>query len=735
MLKSVESPTRPLTLRVALMLTEDHRTFLESGIERWRTDIEIVQDDPDLVFVDDANSAIEGRKVLIHAPNDVTESLVGFVDFCSSADACRLDVIVQRELADHRRRRDLQLRAEQAETNNRFFQQMFETNLAIKLLIDPESGQFIDVNESACRFYGYSKKQMLTMKISDINVLTVQEINTEMQRAKLEKKLFFRFKHRLRDGCVRDVEVYSGPIQFEHRRVLFSIVVDVTEREQALAALKTSVENFKALFDHNPDGMFLVDGSGEILDVNPAGLTLIGYERDESLTLNVLDLWPEDQRAQAKEHFQLLLNGDVIRSERRLRHKNGHTVDSEVHANCLPDGRILGLVRDLSLKKQAQQERLALEERLRQSQKLESVGRLAGGIAHDINNLLSPILGYAELGAMRVADGEKNDAFQRIIDAAERARDLMSRLLAFSRKQVLDRKNVDMNLLIDQFSQLMGRIIGEEVNIQLNLAQDLPIVYADPGQVEQVLLNLVINARDALNGDGSIQLSTRQVFLNDSEFVEMAVSDDGMGMEPEVLEHALEPFYTTKPASKGTGLGLAVVHGIVSQHGGHLDIESDPGKGTVVRAWFPAASGAVAADQVQTTPRKLESGGGEHIVLVEDDPTVQRFLVEGLRYYGYRVDAFVDPRAMLHWLSRTPQPNLDLIITDVVMPSMRGPALVREVTERIGRVRALFISGYPESTNIERLLLARNHSFLRKPFSINELLTEVRKLLQTDQSD
>ncbi len=720
--------TSNLKISLRLALQDQHRAWIERHLLPYQSELRFVDKDADLEFVDDPDAASGERSILIHTTTEIDSvCLESFVDFCTAFDNFRLPMILRREIgtlkASHLRETQRSNIADR-----QIFRQTFETNQAIKLLIDPISGQLIDANQSACRFYGYEKAELLKLRISDINVLTEPEVKAEMRRAQSKSQLFFRFKHRLKNGEIREVEVYSGPVQMDDRTVLFSIIVDVSAREYALAALETSMKNFKALFEHNPDGMILADAQAAIQDINHVGLTLIGYERKEALSLTLRELWADQDKEHGSQAFKRVASGEVVRTEQRIRRFDGEIIDVEIHAKQLPDGRLLGLVRDLTQQKIADAERLVWEEHLRQSQKLESIGRLAGGIAHDMNNLLSPIMGYAELGSMRQTPQEKDHAFKRIMEAADRAKELTTRLLAFSRKQVLDRKNLQLNTVIERFVSLMHRIIGEDIAMQLDLAKDLPLIFADPGQLEQVVLNLVINARDALAEGGEIRIATSSNRLGDLHYVTLAVTDDGIGMQPDVLKRALEPFFTTKNETKGTGLGLAVVHGIVSQHEGRVEIESTPGYGSSIKITFPASTGEEHIEP-QMAPQEIDIRGNEHLVIVEDDPTVQSFLEEGLRQQGYRIDAFGDPRAMLHWLSRTPKPEIDLIITDVVMPSMRGPALIQAIRERIGPIRALLISGYPEAANFEHVLKSKYLSFLRKPFTITKLLREVRKLL------
>jgi signal transduction histidine kinase/ActR/RegA family two-component response regulator len=434
--------------------------------------------------------------------------------------------------------------------------------------------------------------------------------------------------------------------------------------------------------------------------------------------------------------FDLVARGKRVVAERELARPDGTAVPVEVSSIRMPSGTHQTFVRDLTERKRAEQERAALQERLRRADRSDALGRMAGGIAHDLNNLLTPILAGAtvllrkqELGA------DVKGEIETIVDAGHRAAELTRQILAFSRQQVLALRSLDLNDEISRTMHMLRRVIGDGTEVVLNLERDLPKVSADPSQVQQVLLNLAINARDAMPSGGRLKIrssvfecdatfSVQTSGLKPGRYARLDFTDTGMGMDPETLRHAFEPFFTTKPEGKGTGLGLATVSGIVGQHGGAAWAMSMPGTGTTVTVCLPIPTEpteTVAAEQAPLVPR----GNGETILLAEDDPLVQgaaRRILEGA---GYTVVSATDPREALRAAGELGRPP-DLLVTDVVMPGMYGHELVEELRKRFDRLRVLFVSGHPDAALGPHGVLAAGVHFLSKPFNAASLLHAVR---------
>jgi PAS domain S-box-containing protein len=393
--------------------------------------------------------------------------------------------------------------------------------------------------------------------------------------------------------------------------------------------------------------------------------------------------------------------------------------------------RLSGSILDVTERRRLEAEKAALSAQMLQAQKTEALGRLAGGIAHDLNNLLVPILAYSELGATGQGNKSATEYFTKIKGGVERAAALTRQILAFSRQQVLERRPLDLNKLVSEFEVILGRTIREDIRFRVDLGPDLPAILADPGQVEQVILNLVVNARDAMPEGGDLTLETRYQVLDagfaaaragskPGPYVVLSVADTGSGMTDEVKSRIFEPFFTTKARGEGTGLGLSTVQGIVQQHGGHLSVYSELGHGTVILVFWPLADSAAADPRAET---ETPAGGTETLLVVEDDFDVRSIITEGLVARGYRVLPCLSPEAAL----AVTEP-IDLLVTDVVMPGLNGRELYRALRQSRPQLRVLFVSGHTD-----RILTDHGEDpgqgFLQKPFTVQRLASKVRTLL------
>ncbi|HYQ80049.1 MAG TPA: ATP-binding protein, partial [Anaeromyxobacteraceae bacterium] len=385
------------------------------------------------------------------------------------------------------------------------------------------------------------------------------------------------------------------------------------------------------------------------------------------------------------------------------------------------------------------QERARIEDQLRQSQKMEAIGRLAGGVAHDFNNLVTVISSNADLALGSLPDGHAaRDCLVDIGHAAERAGALTRQLLAFSRKQTLEQRPIDLLCLVTNMRRLLGRVLGEQIRLQLDVPPDLDAVLADPGQLEQVILNLGMNARDALEAGGQVEVSARPATRDEvpealrsrpggGRFVRLTFTDDGPGMTAEVQARLFEPFFTTKPRGKGTGLGLSTVYGIVQQHGGTISVRSGPGKGAAFDILLPATD-PVEKPQQRTPGMRPMPRGTETVVLVEDDPLVRLTVLKVLERLGYNVLVAHDAREGLDLLQTHPEP-VELLVTDVVMPGMSGPEMAFRALEGRPDLRILYISGYPHVFVDDGGVIGDGVELLRKPFTPETLATRVRGIL------
>lgn len=431
--------------------------------------------------------------------------------------------------------------------------------------------------------------------------------------------------------------------------------------------------------------------------------------------------------AEVRAHPEALVQGElVLRSDAVVEYYSVPVQSVE----GVRYGRLWSF-RDVSQRKE-------LEEQLRQSRKLETLGSLAGGIAHDFNNLLSPIIGYAELGMERLPPNDPLSAdLAQILKAATRATDLTRQILAFSRKQMLEVRILDLNDLIREFEDTLRRLIGEAIAVQTKLSPLPALIRGDKGQVEQVVLNMAINARDAMPEGGTLTIETALVSLDATyaerhaevqlgDYVMLSISDTGTGIDKAIHDRIFEPFFTTKERGKGTGLGLATSFGIVKQHHGHLWVYSEPGHGATFKIYLPRAEGA--PQPLATAPEPGPSlHGNEHVLVVEDDAMVLELVCETLVAHGYRILAAETPEIALERAAHTS--GIDLLLTDVILPKMNGRELHRRLAQRIPGLRVLYMSGYTENVIADQGMLHEGVAFIQKPFSVRNLLEKVRQAL------
>jgi PAS domain S-box-containing protein len=505
-------------------------------------------------------------------------------------------------------------------------------------------------------------------------------------------------------------------------------VAQAIERKHAEDQLKESEAKYRVLFESNPEAMWVYDDTTQrFLAVNDAAVDRYRWSRDEFLRMSIGDIRPEAEQGKVE--------APLARRGLRHRRKDGSLIDVEVLAHPVTfAGRSARLVlaKDVT-------ERLRLEQQLRQAQKMEAVGRLAGGVAHDFNNILTAILGSAELLIQDLPEGHEHriDA-EEIRRAAQRAADLTRQLLAFSRQQVLAPKVLDVNAVVQGVERMLRRLIGENIELRTTLARDLGAVRADPSQLEQVILNLAVNARDAMPQGGKLTIETAHADLDEDyapatagtgRHVLLAVSDTGTGMDEATRAHLFEPFYTTKEIGRGTGLGLATVYGVVKQSGGHIWVYSEPGHGSTFKIYLPTVAESpepvVTAEQLAV---REAAGGTETILLVEDEQIVRSLARRVLIQQGYTVlDAPAGPEALA--LSDAHTGEIHLLLTDVVMPGIGGRELARRFAARRPDAGVLYLSGYSDDAILRHGLLDPGTFFLQKPFTPQALTHKVREVL------
>jgi PAS domain S-box-containing protein len=576
-------------------------------------------------------------------------------------------------------------------------------------------GAFVETNERLARMLGFEEEELQAMSFRDLapagyDLTPDVEALVQMRTGELES--YSREKQYLRkDGSVIWCAVTASLVRDYDGRPSH-IVVHIED----ISAQRDANLLFEATFARSVVPMAIIDDSRRIVEVNDAFASLVAVTHDDALELAIDDLLPDEDVDALWHAFR---RHGTVEAHGRLRRPDGQErrIEFVATANVRP-GRHIAVVRDLTRQNE-------LEIQLRQAQKMEAVGRLAGGIAHDFNNLLTAIAGYSEF----LIDGLEDERLRRHADeirkASARAASLTGQLLAFSRRQVLQPRVLDLNAVVSDMDMMLRRLIGEDVELVALLDPSLGSVRADPTQVEQVIVNLAVNARDAMPHGGALTVETANVSTSDGDFVELRMSDTGIGMTDEERQQLFDPFFTTKEG--GTGLGLATVYGIVEQSGGTIEVDSAPGVGSSFRIWLPRV--VEDAEAPASAPTRAEpSTGTETILLVEDEAVVRQLVAEILETSGYSVLQAADGPSALELLRRHTG-ALELLVTDVVMPGMSGPEVAHAVTSMRPGTQVLYTSGYTDQAIGHHGVLEPDVAFLQKPFSADDLTRKVRALL------
>jgi two-component system, cell cycle sensor histidine kinase and response regulator CckA len=607
---------------------------------------------------------------------------------------------------------------------------------------DTSTSRFIAANAKFCELLGYSREEVMARTWRDLT--HPEDLAADL--AGLARVLGSGESHRRekryirKDGSVVWADVTVNRIAMPGEAPIsqvVAIVEDVSERKQAEETARRSENRFRALIEKSSDAIQVLGVDGRVSFWSQSSAEVLGWTSEEALGRLAVEFIHEVDRPRFGAALEKLISnaGSTERETFRFQHKDGCWRHLEVVGrSLLDDPAVAGVVlntRDMTAQRQ-------LEDQFRQAQKLESVGRLAGGVAHDFNNLLTVILGCSEaLSSMVRSNGNALLEVEDIRGAGERARDLTGQLLAFARKQVISPVLLDLNAVVHRSERMLHRLLGEDIELEVVLGPQPWSIHADPSQAEQVLLNLAVNARDAMPRGGKLVLETRNRTVGEREagagsglhagdWVQLIVRDTGSGMAPEVQAHLFEPFFTTKEQGKGTGLGLATVYGIVTQAGGHVHVESEPGHGTTFLVCFPRAEGPAA--EAPLRPSTASTRGTEQVLVVEDDAMVRSVILRTLAGEGYQVTAISHaPRALS--LTDAELGRTELLVTDVVMPGMDGHALAEELVRRKPTLKVLYLSGYTQDVISERGVLEAGLNFLSKPFTGTALLTKVRAVL------
>lgn len=613
------------------------------------------------------------------------------------------------------------------------FSKAFHMSPLAQVLMRESDRVIVEANDAYLRLLGFARDEVVGHPAGEITQGTDQgelgRIRERMRAHEPLTRMLFHFVRR--DGAVGIALTSMEPVNLGGELHWLTIMNDITEQRAAEEALRQSEERFRELAESIREVFWLAEPHGRVLYVSPAFESVWGF--GTAALYENPNLWRErihdEDRARVTEAQRTELLGGydeeyrVVRADGTVRWIRDRAFPVRDASGAVV--RVAGVAEDIT-------DRRELEEQVRQTQKMESVGELAGGVAHDFNNWLTVIQSYSDLLLEQLPEeGETREFVQEIQAAGERAASLTRQLLAFSRREIIERRVVEVNAIVLDTEKMLRRLLGEDVEVRTRLSQGLPRVHADPGQLVQVLMNLAVNARDAMPRGGTLLVETAAVTAPDAapgeRWIALRVSDTGTGMPPEVASRIFEPFFTTKGLGKGTGLGLSVVHGIVQQAGGRIELNTRPGEGTTFTVLLPGIEQQIGpGGEAPETSSQLV--GTETILLAEDEESIRRLVARGLRRYGYTVLTAADGAEALEVLQKHGR-DIDLLVTDVVMPRLDGQGLADELRRRAPHVRILFSSGYTDDAILRYGVLHAEVSFLQKPYTVEGLVHKIRQTL------
>jgi PAS domain S-box-containing protein len=665
----------------------------------------------------------------------------GVTDYVLKDHLARLPLVVARALEERALRdaRNLMVQAlRQSEANSLF---LFAHNPLPMWVFEKETLQFLQVNNAALRHYGFDRMEFLQMSAPELHPAEeVAKLLAAFQNGTPEAFHGSQWRHRKKDGSVIDVEMFLGGMEYSGHAAALVVAQDITERKRA----EEEKQKFFTLVEYSRDFIAVADLQDNVQYVNPAGRAMLGIEGLHAVKgTHSLDYVVSDDLP--------LVHGTILpalysfghwEGELRFRHRQtGKSLPMDFVGFQVKDPQT-GEPRFVATVSRDMTERRALQQQLQQAQKFEAFGQLAGGIAHDFNNVVGAILGWAELGEQQAASGNPalESYFKKIHYQCGRVTALIQQLLAFARRQILEPRSLSLNQTVHDVMNLLDKVIGKDIEIKTALDDHLSAVRADPTQIEQVLMNLCINSRDAMPKGGRVTIETHNATFSEQDcrgaaglqpgrFAELHVSDTGMGMDAATQERIFEPFFTTKGMGKGTGLGLATVYGIVKQHSGFILVESELGKGSTFRVFLPVNETTAESDLRPTVLVDLPvRGGTETILLADDHDGICEMAQTVLKTKGYHVLIARDGEEAIEMFTAN-RDRISLVLLDVIMPRRSGPEVFAAIKALDQRVSVVFATGYSSDTAALADLVERGVAVLRKPYSPAMLCRRVREVL------
>ena len=714
------------------MVLSDHRMPGWTGMDAFSEIVKSGQDIP-LILVTGTLGDVKAVECI----------QVGMADYILKQQLARLPMAILRA-REAKLLRDAQKEAAAAlREGEARFRLLVENAPDAIVVLDMDSGMFSDCNENALRLFRLTREELMLAGPGELSPPFQPDGSHsalaagEWARRASSAQPCFGWTHRNSQGEEIPCEVRVVRLPSPARRLIRGSILDITERKRAEEALRESEARYRGLVNNATYGIYWVTLEGDLLDTNPALVQMLGYESIEELLAidNTLCLYCDPAaRERVATRYSEHERGDMTVEWKR---KNGKIITVRLIGRRSWDVRrnsdcVEVIVEDVT-------EHIAMEKQLRQAQKFEAIGQLAGGIAHDFNNMIGAILGWAEIGLEETeAETRLHRHFDKVRHQAVRAAALTRQLLAFARRQILEPRNLDLNQNVMETLSLLEKVIGSNIEIKTKLAENLPLVRADPTQIDRVLMNLCINARDAMPAGGRLRIETGDTvfdekycavhtFARPGHYTLLAVTDTGMGMDAATLDRIFEPFFTTKDTGKGSGLGLATVYGIVSQHGGFLHVYSEVGIGTTFRVYLPVTP------SVERTPASVEDprparGGAETILIAEDHEGLRELARETLANLGYNILLACDGEEAVR-VFQANRDRVDLLLLDVVLPKINGPEAYARISAEKADVPVIFATGYSPEMALLHDAQERGLTVLQKPYVPRELARRVRETL------